>query len=297
MASVAMQGTFTALVTPFVGDGSAVDWEAYEALVKAQVDAGISGLVPCGTTGESPTLSDAERQELVERAAKIAGGRVLVVAGTGSNSTSKSIEASRAALRAGADAVMIVMPYYNKPTQEGMRRHVGLIASAVQAPIVLYNIPGRSVVELSAETTLRILEECPNVIAVKDATANLNYVQDLLSQSQNRVTVMSGDDPLTLPMMSVGAQGVVSVTSNLYPERVSACVADALAGRWGQARAKHFALLPVHRALFCETNPQPIKAALALKGRMTPALRPPLVAASEGCRQRLARVMTEYEQT
>jgi 4-hydroxy-tetrahydrodipicolinate synthase len=297
MASVAIQGAFTALVTPFVGDGSAVDWDAYEALVKTQVDGGVSGLVPCGTTGEAPTLHDGERRELVERAAKIAAGRIPVVAGTGSNSTSKSIEASHAALRAGADAVMIVMPYYNKPTQEGMRRHVGLIASAVEAPIMLYNIPGRSVVELSAETTLRILDECPNVTAVKDATSNLNYVQELLSRAENRVTVMSGDDPLTLPMMSVGAKGVVSVTCNLYPERVSACVADALAGRWDQARAKHFALLPVHRALFCETSPQPIKAALALKGRMTPALRPPLTAASEACRQQLARVMREYEQT
>jgi 4-hydroxy-tetrahydrodipicolinate synthase len=295
MATVSIRGAFTALVTPFVSDGSGVDYAAYEAHVKAQIDGGISGLVPCGTTGETPTLSAEEQRQLIERTVKLAAGRVTVLAGTGSNSTQKSIQSSQAALQAGADAVMIVMPYYNKPTQEGLRSHVGLIAEAVDAPIMLYNIPGRSGVELSVETTLRILEQYPNVVAVKDATCNVNYLQDLLARCGDRVTVMSGDDPLTVPMMSVGAKGVVSVTSNLYPTQVADCVGDALAGRWDQARAKHFALLPVHRALFCETSPQPIKAALALQGRMTSAVRPPLVVASESCQNRLRLVMKEYE--
>jgi 4-hydroxy-tetrahydrodipicolinate synthase len=221
--------------------------------------------------------------------------RVPLLVGTGTNATAKSIQASNAALQAGADAVMIVMPYYNKPSQEGMRRHVELIAQAVDAPIVLYNIPGRSVVSLAIDTLLGILDACPNVVAVKDATGNVNFCQDLLRRAGDRVAVMSGDDPLTVPMMSVGARGVISVTSNLYPGQVSAVTDDVLAGRWEDAQAKHFALLPVHRALFCEPNPQPIKAALALKGRMSGAVRPPLLEAGEKCRQTLERVMRDYE--
>jgi len=295
MAAIRIEGAFTALVTPFTADGSAIDWDAYEKLVTAQLQGGVSGLVPCGTTGETPTLSDDEQRELVRRARAVVGDRLPLLVGTGSNDTAKSIKASKAALQAGADAVMIVMPYYNKPSQEGMRRHVELIARAVEAPIVLYNIPGRSVVSLAKDTLLGILDACPNVIAVKDATANVNFCQDVLQNAGDRVVVMSGDDPLTLPMMSVGARGVISVTSNLYPAQVSAVTADIQAGRWEDARAKHFALLPVHRALFCEPNPQPIKAALALKGRMNSAVRPPMVEASEKCRQTLERVMRDYE--
>jgi 4-hydroxy-tetrahydrodipicolinate synthase len=295
MASLKLQGAFTALVTPVTPDGSAIDWGAYEAHVNAQVDGGLSGLVPCGTTAETPTLTDAEQVELVKRAAAVVAGRLPLLAGTGSNDTTKSIKTSRAALAAGADAVMIVMPYYNKPSQEGMRRHVKLIAGAVDAPIVLYNIPGRTNVELSVDTTLQILEECPNVVGVKDATGNVCYCQDLLQRAGARVTVMSGDDPLTVPMMSIGVSGVISVTSNLYPDRISACVANAMAGRWTEARQQHLALLPVHRALFCEPNPQPVKAALSIKGKMNATVRSPLVEASEPCRARLTRVMAEYE--
>jgi 4-hydroxy-tetrahydrodipicolinate synthase len=297
MAAIRFEGAFTALVTPFIADGSAIDWNAYETLVKAQLEGGISGLVPCGTTGETPTLSGDEQGELVRRTRAVVGDRVPLLVGTGTNATAKSIEASNAALQAGADAVMVVMPYYNKPSQEGLRRHVELIAQAVDAPIVLYNIPGRSVVSLAIDTLLGILDVCPNVVAVKDATGNVNFCQDVLRRVGDRITVMSGDDPLTVPMMSVGARGVISVTSNLYPRQVSAVTGDVLAGRWEDARAKHFALLPVHRALFCEPNPQPIKAALALKGRMNGAVRPPLVAAGEKCRQTLERAMRDYEGT
>ncbi len=297
MAAIRFQGAFTALVTPFTADGSAIDWGAFETLVQAQLDGGVSGLVPCGTTGETPTLSDAEQRELVRRTRAVVGDRLPLLVGTGTNDTAKSIKASQSALQAGADAVMIVMPYYNKPSQEGMRRHVELIAQAVEAPIVLYNIPGRSVISLAKDTLLGILDACANVVAVKDATGNVNFCQDVLQSAGDRVAVMSGDDPLTVPMMSVGARGVISVTSNLYPAQVTAVAADVLAGRWEDARAKHFALLPVHRALFCEPNPQPIKAALALKGRMNRAVRPPLVEASETCRQALERVMRDYEGT
>jgi 4-hydroxy-tetrahydrodipicolinate synthase len=295
MARIELRGAFTALVTPFSADGSEIDWGALEKLVAEQLDSGIAGLVPCGTTGETPTLSDAEQREVVQRVSSLVKGRVPIVAGTGSNNTKKSIDYSKAALEAGADGVMIVMPYYNKPSQQGMQRHVELIAKAISAPIVLYNVPGRSGVELSAESTLQILDSCPNVLGVKDATGNLNYSQELLRVAGDRVALLSGDDPLTLPLMSVGGTGVISVTSNLYPKQVSEYVSDALAGRWDAARRKHLALLPVHRALFMEPNPQPTKAALALKGRMSAAVRPPMVEVSDATRKALAEVMRAYE--
>lgn len=295
MAKLELGGAYTALVTPFTEDGSAVDFDAYEQLVEAQIAGGISGLVPCGTTGETPTLSDSEQREVVKRTVGVAKGRVPVLVGTGSNSTKKSIEASKAAMEAGADAVMIVMPYYNKPSQQGMVRHVEMIAKAVNAPIVLYNIPGRTGVELSVASLLRILDSSQNVVGVKDATGNVQSCQKLLAKAGDRVAVMSGDDPLTLPMMSVGARGVISVTSNVYPKQVSAVVADAAAGRWDDARRKHFALLPVHAAMFVEPNPQPVKAALALKGGMRATVRAPMVDASEECRKAVAEAMKEYE--
>ena len=187
MAAIRFEGAFTALVTPFTVDGSAIDWTAYEALVQSQVDAGVSGLVPCGTTGETPTLSDDEQRELVRRTRQVVGERLPLLVGAGSNDTAKSIKSSKAALQAGADAVMIVMPYYNKPSQAGMKRHVELIAQAVDAPIVLYNIPGRSGVSLAQDTLLKILDACPNVVALKDATGNVNFCQDVLLRAGDRL--------------------------------------------------------------------------------------------------------------
>jgi 4-hydroxy-tetrahydrodipicolinate synthase len=296
MARLALSGALTALVTPFTKDGSEIDWGAFEKLVQAELDGGISGLVPCGTTGETPTLSDSEQREIVKRTAAMAKGRVPIIAGTGSNSTKKSIDASKAALEAGADGVMIVMPYYNKPSQAGMVKHVELIAKEVGgAPIVLYNIPGRTNVELTVESTLEILEACPNVVAVKDATGNVAYCQELLRRAGERVTVLSGDDPLTLAMMVLGAKGVISVTSNVLPREVSEVCADALQGRWEDARKKHLALCPLHRALFSEPNPQAVKAALALDGRMQPSVRPPMVEASLATRELVRRALEEYE--
>ena len=295
MAGIALRGAFTAIVTPFDDDATHIDWEAFDKLVHSQLDGGISGLVPCGTTGETPTLSDTEQREVVKRTASLAKGKVPIFAGTGSNNTKKSIEASRAALEAGADGVMIVMPYYNKPSQDGMVRHVQAIAKEIGgAPMILYNIPGRTNVELTVESTLKLLDTCPNVLSVKDATGNVMYCQDLLRRAGERVALFSGDDPLTLPMMVVGAKGVISVTSNLLPKQVSDVVADALAGRWEEARKKHLALLPVHRAMFVEPNPQPVKAALALEGRMLASVRLPLVEASAGCREAVAHALSEY---
>jgi len=295
MAELSLSGVYTALVTPFTADGSEVDFVAFEKHLEAQVAGKISGLVPCGTTGEAPTLSDGEQRELIARCKRVAGGRAVVLAGTGSNNTKKSIEAAKAAVEAGADAVMVVMPYYSKPTQEGLFQHVLAISKAVPAPLVLYNIPGRSVVELSVETSLRLLDACPNVIGFKDATGNVLHCQELLLRAKRPISILSGDDVLTVPMMSIGATGVISVTSNVYPKEVSAIVADALADRLLEAGKQQLALYGVHRAMFSEASPAPVKAALNLKGRMNASVRLPIVEASAECRARLATVMAEYE--
>lgn len=288
-------GVYTALVTPFHADADRIDWEAYERLVASQIEGGITGLVPIGTTGESPTLSESEQRELALRTVKLAAGRSKVIVGTGSNDTKKTIHASRVAVEAGADGVMLVMPYYNRPGQEGLFRHVQAVAREVPVPIIVYNIPGRTGVELSVETLLRILDACPNVQGLKDASGNVNYCQDLLYRAGDRIVVLSGDDPLVVPMISVGARGVISVTSNLYPRAMTELVNDALAGRYAEAREKNLRLLPVHRALFSEPSPQPIKAALALQGRMNAIARLPMIEASAECRARLSAVMRAYE--
>jgi 4-hydroxy-tetrahydrodipicolinate synthase len=295
MAELSLSGAYTALVTPFTADGSEVDFVAFDKLLEAQIEGGIAGLVPCGTTGEAPTLTDGEQRELIMRCKKIARGRAVVLAGTGSNSTKKSIESAKAAVEAGADAVMVVMPYYSKPTQEGLFQHVCAIAKATAAPIVLYNIPGRSVVELSVDSALRILDACPNVVGFKDASGNVLHSQELLLRSKRPISILSGDDALTVPMISIGATGVISVTSNVYPKQVSDMVKDALAGRVIEAGKKQVALFAVHKAMFAEASPAPAKAALQLKGRMNASVRLPIVEASAECRARLSAVMAEYE--
>jgi 4-hydroxy-tetrahydrodipicolinate synthase len=190
---------------------------------------------------------------------------------------------------------MIVMPYYNKPSQEGLFRHVTEIAKAVSGPVVVYNVPGRSIADLSVDTLLRIADACPNLVGIKDASGNAFFVQELVSKARGRLVDLSGDDPLTLPMMAVGAKGVISVTSNLYPRQVGEVVADALAGRWADAERKSSLLYPLHRALFCEPSPAPIKAALAIKGMMNASVRLPIVEASEGCKESLAQLIKAYE--
>lgn len=295
MSELSVSGAYTALVTPFSADGTSVDYAAYEKLLAHQLEGRISGLVPCGTTGEAPTLTDTEQLELVKRTVLAAKGKAQVIVGTGSNNTKKTIEASRNAFEAGADAVMVVTPYYNKPSQEGLFQHIKHVADGVPGPIILYNIPGRSSVDLSVETLLRILDACPRVVGIKDASGNVLYCQELLARAGDRVAVLSGDDALTLPMMSVGAKGVISVTSNLYPRQVGEVVADVLAGRIDAARRKHLALWPVHRAMFQEPNPSPIKAALEIAGITTSAVRLPLVPASAACKKHLAETLSAYE--
>ena len=296
MTALSFHGVFTALVTPFTPDGSAIDYDAYRRLLEMQLEAKVAGVVPCGTTGEAPTLTSAEQLELIRFTKRVVKNELPVIAGAGSNATLKSIDAAKAALEAGADAVMIVMPYYSKPSQAGMIRHVEQIAGAVSAPVVLYNIPGRSVVELSVPSMLAILESCPNVVAVKDATGGLAHCQELLSRAGDRVSVLSGDDPLTLPMMAVGASGVISVASNLYPKALVQLVNAARRGDFAAARKEQFKLLPVFKALFEEPSPAPIKAALANQGWMQGSLRLPMLPVTQECRQRLLSVLKSYEE-
>jgi 4-hydroxy-tetrahydrodipicolinate synthase len=296
MPDLDLTGAFTAVATPFTASSSEVDWASYEKLLEMQLAGGIAGLVPCGTTGESPTLSDAETKELVVRTARAARGRAKVIVGTGKNDTQKTIEATRAAFEAGADAAMLVTPYYNRPSQEGLLRHVALVAKEVPGPLVLYNVPSRTSLDLTVDTVLRILDACPNVIAIKDASGGVTYCQELLTRASRRVQVLCGDDPLTLPMVSVGAVGVISVTSNVYPRQVSEIVELARAGRYDQARERHLAQFAIHRAFFMEPSPAPVKAALAQRGIFASAsVRLPLVEASAACRERLAELFSAYE--
>lgn len=287
-----ISGTFTALVTPFSLDGESVDGNALDALVDAQIEGGVSGLVPCGTTGESPTLSDAEQIEVVRRVVARAKGRVPVVAGTGSFSTKKTIAASKAAREVGADAVMIVMPYYSKPSQDGLHAHIVEVARAVDAPIILYNVPGRTVIDLLPETTERICNDAPNVVGMKEATGNVLRCQELKRRLGDRLAVLSGDDVLTLPMMAVGATGVISVTSNVRPRETSLVVTQAASGRFDLAKATHLALLELHGALFVEPNPAPAKAVLAHEKRMNATVRRPLVEATASLTERLVAVVS-----
>ncbi len=290
-----IEGTYSALVTPFRDEpGQPIDWNALDALVDAQLAGGISGLVPCGTTGESPTLSHEEHGDVIERVVKRAGKRTQVIAGAGSNSTREAIGLAQHAERAGADAVMVVVPYYNKPSQEGLFRHFVDVARSVRVPVVVYNIPGRSVVDLAPETLGRICAEAPNVVAVKEATGNVLRAQKLTQMFGGRLTVLSGDDALTLPMIAVGARGVISVTSNDLPSEVARATQLALDGKLEEARRAHLALLPLHEAMFLDASPGPIKAALALRGLTSPAVRPPICPPAEAAAAALSAALEGY---
>jgi 4-hydroxy-tetrahydrodipicolinate synthase len=295
MTAHRIEGTWTAIVTPFSADGAEVDLAALDRLVEDQIQGGVSGLVPCGTTGETPTLDDAEQVVVIARVVAAAKGRVPVYAGTGSFSTKKTITASKAAIEAGADGVMVVMPYYSKPSQDGLREHVLAVARAVPSPIILYNVPGRSVVDLGADATARICEAAPNVVAIKDATANVLRCQELKRRLGDRLTVMCGDDALTLPMMASGASGVISVTANVLPRAVSDVTRLVRENAWDRARAAHLALLEIHALMFVEPNPAPAKAALAAMGKMRDSVRLPLVPVSEGARRQINEAIARFD--
>ena len=286
-----MRGCATALVTPFGADGG-VDIERMQALVGRQVVGGVGLLVPCGTTGESVTMSTEEREAVITATRDAAGGRAHVIAGTGSNSTAHAVEQSRRAAELGADAVLVVAPYYNKPTQEGLYRHFRAVAEAVpETPVVLYNVPGRTSSNITAETTLRLARDCANVVAVKEASGDLSQIMKILRDRPEGFLVLSGDDALTLAMIALGADGLISVASNEAPEQMSHMVNAALDGRWDEARREHYRLLPLMDVNFVESSPGPVKAALALMGLLEENLRLPLVPVTEGTRERVREVL------
>ena len=278
MERMRFEGAYTALITPF-REGR-VDVDALRALVDRQLEGGIAGLVPCGTTGESVALSPEEHSLVVETVAKQAGGRVPIIAGASTNSTKKSIELAKRSRDAGADALLLVCPYYNKPTQAGLEAHVHAIVEAVPLPSMLYNIPSRSGVDLQVETIARLAEH-ELVVALKEATGNVLKSQAVVARCGDALDVLSGDDALTLGIAAVGGKGVVSVASNLLPDVISKVASLAARGEIGSARQLQQGLLPVYEALFVETNPGPVKAVMARRGLCGPEMRLPMVPPSE----------------
>ena len=286
------KGCFVALVTPF--RNGLVDHRALEELVDRLIAGGVSGLVPCGTTGESPTLTEEEQHEVISAVVKRAKGRVPVIAGTGTNCTDKTLRDSLAAVRAGVDAVMLVAPYYNRPSQRGLYEHFSYVAQRISVPIVLYNIPGRTAVEISVETIARLHREHKNIVAVKHATGSVDGASELAAVSD--ITILSGDDSLTVPLMSIGATGVVSVLGNLLPAEMSAMCEAGLNGDWDAARAWHHRLYPLARDLLkLDVNPVPIKAALAIRGLIAEEYRLPLVALEPSKRERLENLLAAWK--
>ncbi len=267
-------GTYTALVTPF-RDG-AFDQAAFAALIEGQIRGGVEGIVPVGTTGESPTLDHDEHNAVIKAAVEIAKGRCKVIAGTGSNSTKEAIELTVEAERLGADAALLVAPYYNKPSQQGLYLHYKAIAEAVKIPLVLYSIPGRCGIEIGVDTVVRLARDFPNIVAIKEAGGSVERVNQLRQALPDSFEILSGDDSLTLPFLSAGAVGVISVASNIIPKEVGDLVRHWLAGRPGDAAAVHRKYYPVFKDLFIEPNPVPTKYALAELGQMTPEVRLPL---------------------
>jgi 4-hydroxy-tetrahydrodipicolinate synthase len=284
------EGVFTALVTPF-RDGS-VDERALTELVEIQIKAGVDGLVPCGSTGEAATLSHAEHQRVVEVVVSAARGRVQVIAGTGSNSTVEAVQLTRHAKDAGADGALLISPYYNRPTQDGIVAHYTEIARQTSFPLLVYNVPGRTASNVLPGTIAR-LAEVDQIVGVKESCGDLNQIAHVLAAVPDSFAVLSGDDWATLPMLTLGGKGVISTASNVAPGEIVDLVRAFRAGDLARARAVQFRLLPLFDVLFCESNPIPVKAALAMRGAITEELRLPLMPISNGNRDRLQAVLKD----
>ncbi len=283
------QGAITAMVTPF--SGGELDLARLRDNAAFQIERGVGGLVPCGTTGESPTLSHEEHDRVIEAVVEAAGGSVPVIAGAGSNATGEALRLTQHAKQVGASASLQVNPYYNKPTQEGLYRHFMTIADEVDLPVVLYNIPGRCGVALSVDTIVRLADH-PNIVAIKEATGSLDVASEVAARTD--LCILSGDDSLTLPLASIGGRGVISVASNIVPDRVGAMVAAALGGDFESARRQHLELFDLFKAMFIETNPIPIKTAMQIAGMDSGEVRLPLCAMSDANRSKLAEDLKKY---
>jgi len=284
------EGTYTAIVTPF-RDGL-IDEPSLEALVERQIDAGIDGLVPCGSTGESATMSHREHERVIEIVVRAAGGRVKVLAGTGSNNTSEAIDLTRHAKQAGADGALLLSPYYNKPTQEGIIAHYESIANETHFPLMVYNVPGRTASNISPDTMARMADH-EFIVGVKEACGDIDQIAHVLARCPEDFAVVSGDDSMTLPLMAIGGHGVISVTSNVAPKEMGQLVRAAGMGDFATARELHYRLLPLFDALFSETNPIPIKAAFAILGHASEEVRLPLTPMTDRIREVLQAVLKE----
>jgi len=286
------QGSLVAMVTPF--RNGAVDEAKIRELVEFHVTHGTDALVPCGTTGESPTLTHDEQKRVIGLVVEAAAGRIPVVAGTGSNSTAEAVDLTRHAERAGASAALVVNPYYNRPTQEGLYRHFRTVAEATALPIFVYNIQSRTAVNVETDTLARLARDCKNVVGVKEASGSLDQMTQVILACGPDFIVLSGDDNLTLPLMAVGGRGVISVIANILPRETAEMTHAALDGDWKRARELHHRLFPLARAAFIETNPIPIKEAMAMAGMIEPEFRLPMCRMGDANRERLRGVLKSY---
>ncbi len=287
-------GVYTAIITPFTKE-ERVDEECLKKLIDFNIQEGVTGIVPCGTTGECPTLSHEEHGEVIELTVNHVNGRVPVIAGTGSNSTAEAIRLTKHAKEAGADAVLQVNPYYNKPTQKGLYLHFKAIADAVDIPMVLYNIKGRTAVNLETETLVNLANDCRNIVAVKEASGDLDQMRDVIKNTDENFSVLSGDDNMTLNLIEAGGQGVISVASNIIPGRMSSMVKEALSGSMERAREQEKNLSEFFEVEFIETNPLPIKTALAFQGKCEEVFRLPMCRMEDDNKDKLREVMTKME--
>lgn len=287
-----IQGTGTALVTPFKKDGT-LDESALGKLVEFQIKGGVEAIVPMGTTGENPTLSEGEQQRVIELVIEKTNKRAMIIAGAGSNNTQKAIEMTRFAKKAGADAALVVGPFYNKPTQEGYFRHYQAIAEAADFPLVVYNVPGRTGGNIEAETTLRMAGEIPHVVAVKEASGNMGQIMEIARNKPESFALLSGDDAVTIPLMAVGGDGCISVVANEVPKEFSGMVRLCLKGEWSKALSIHNRLFPLMNANFLESNPIPVKAALVMMGMIEEVYRLPLVGIKPANREKLRKILAD----
>nr|MDO8134111.1 4-hydroxy-tetrahydrodipicolinate synthase [Candidatus Njordarchaeum guaymaensis] len=286
-----LRGTFTALITPFKQDGQ-IDKEGLRQLVELQLKGGVDGLVPCGTTGESATLSHEEKHVVVKTVVDASNGKVPVLAGAGTNNTADTLRLAKEFADVGVDGLLLVVPYYNKPTQEGMFQHFKAVAQSVSLPVVLYNIPGRTASNLEVSTVQRLCE-IMNIAGLKESSGNFSQIMRLVEMVGEKISIVSGDDPITLPIIALGGRGVISVASNLVPEEMSRLVDEALSGHFQEARQLHYQLLPLFDALFVETNPAPLKMAMSMLGLPAGTVRLPLVPVSQESTYKIKRVLDQ----
>lgn len=286
------QGSYVAIVTPFK-DGK-IDVEAYKNLIELQAAAGTDGIVPAGTTGESPTLTPEENEQLVDMTVKFVNGRMKVMAGTGSNCTAEAIEYTKAAEKSGADAALVVNPYYNKPTQKGLYEHFKAVAQSVKIPVIVYNILGRTAVNVSTATLARLAKDVPNIKGVKEASGDLSQMSEVIEQCGNDFDVLSGDDALTLPLLAIGGKGVISVVANIIPKDVKEMITAFNKGDLKTAKEMHHRMFPLIKAMFTETNPIPVKAACAMLGLIQPDIRLPMTQPDAENLDKIRKAMKEY---